>query len=144
MAAQGSKVSVTWAAYPDRNAVRAGEILFRESLNSGSTFGSSVNVSQTPRTNSQEPQVDYTPASEGGERYLAFNDAGGPTRVNTAAGTTTSPIYNVLATESDNGRTFSALVNLSDSPDNDFPDKSTSQLEIILDVALWDPSGSRG
>jgi hypothetical protein len=144
MAAQGSKVSVTWAAYPDRNAVRAGEILFRESLNSGSTFGSSVNVSQTPRTNSQEPQVDYTPASEGGERYLAFNDAGGPTRVNTAAGTTTSPIYNVLATESDNGRTFSALVNLSDSPDNDFPDKSTSQLEVIFDVALWDPTSRRG
>ena len=61
MAAQGSKVSVTWAAYPDRNAVRAGEILFRESSNSGSTFGSSVNVSQTPRTDSKEPQVDYTP-----------------------------------------------------------------------------------
>ena len=38
MAAQGSNVAVTWAAYPDRNAVRAGEIIVRESLNSGSTF----------------------------------------------------------------------------------------------------------
>lgn len=146
MAAQGSKVSVTWAAYPDRNAVRAGEILFRESLNSGSTFGSSVNVSQTPRTDSKEPQVDYTPASEGSEIYLAFHDAGGPRRVHTAAGTATSPIYNVLATESDNGRTFSALVNLSDAPNIRVDDKtkSTSQLEVIFDVALWDPTSRRG
>ena len=97
-----------------------------------------------PVHDSKEPQVDYTPASEGGERYLAFHDTGGPRRVDTATGTATSPIYNVLATESDNGRTFSTLVNLSDSPDNDFPDKSTSQLEVILDVALWDPSGRRG
>jgi hypothetical protein len=144
MAAQGSIVSVTWAAYPDRNAVRAGEILFRESSNSGSTFGNSVNVSQTPRTDSKEPQVDYTPASEGGERYLAFHDTGGPNRVYTDTGTTTSPIYNVLATESDNGRTFSALVNLSDAPNNEDVGKSTSQLEVIIDVAIWDPSGRRG
>jgi hypothetical protein len=137
MAAQGSKVSVTWAAYPDRNAVRAGEILFRESLNSGSTFGSSVNVSQTPRTDSKEPQVDYTP--ETGERYLAFHDTGGPRRVYTAAET-----YNVLATESDNGRTFSALVNLSDAENNDFKEKNTSQLEVIFDVAIWDPTSRRG
>ena len=137
MAAQGSKVSVTWAAYPDRNAVRAGEILFRESLNSGSTFGNSVNVSQTPRTDSKEPQVDYTP--ETGERYLAFNDMGGPRRVHTAAGT-----YNVLATESDNGRTFSALVNLSDAPNNLFKTKNTSQLEVIFDVGIWDPTSRRG
>jgi hypothetical protein len=144
MAAQGSKVSVTWAAYPDRNAVRAGDILFRESLNSGSTFGNSVNVSQTPRTDSKEPQVDYTPASEGGKIYLAFHDTGGPRRVHTAAGTTTSPIYNVLATESDNGRTFSALVNLSDTPNNLFKTKSTSQLEVIFDVGIWDPTSRRG
>jgi hypothetical protein len=144
MAAQGSKVSVTWAAYPDRNAVRAGEILFRESSNSGDTFGNSVNVSQTPRTDSKEPQVDYTPIGEGGEIYLAFHDAGGPRRVHTDAGTTTSPIYNVLATESDNGRTFSALVNLSDADNNLFPEKSTSQLEVIFDVAIWDPTSRRG
>jgi hypothetical protein len=137
MAAQGSKVSVTWAVYPDRAATRLGEIIFRESLNSGSTFGSHVLVSKTPLTDSKEPQVDYTP--ESGERYLAFNDKGGPRRVNTAVGT-----YNVLATESDNGRTFSALVNLSDAPNNLFKTKNTSQLEIIFDVALWDPSGRRG
>jgi hypothetical protein len=141
MAAQGSKVSVTWTADPIRNTVRAGEILFRESSNSGSTFGNSVNVSQTPRTDSKEPQVDYTPASEGGERYLAFHDTGGPRRVNTATGT-----YNVLATESDNGRTFSALVNLSDAPNIRVDDKTknTSQLEVIFDVALWDPTSRRG
>ena len=137
MAARGSTVSVTWAAYPDRNAVRAGEILFRESSNRGDTFGNSVNVSQTPRTDSKEPQVDYTP--ESGERYLAFNDRGGPSRVNT-----TPDRYNVLATESDNGRTFSALVNLSDDPDNLFLDKDTSQLEVIFDVAIWDPTSRRG
>jgi hypothetical protein len=137
MAAQGSKVSVTWAAHPDRNAVREGEILFRESLNSGSTFGNSVNVSQTPRTASKEPQVDYTP--ESGERYLAFHDTGGPRRVNTAPDT-----YNVLATESDNGRTFSALVNLSDAPNNLFKTKNTSQLEVIFDVGIWDPTSRRG
>ena len=124
--------------------MRAGEILFRESSNSGSTFGNSVNVSQTPRTDSKEPQVDYTPASEGSEIYLAFHDAGGPRRVHTAAGTTTSPIYNVLATESDNGRTFSALVNLSDAPNNLFKTKSTSQLEVIFDVGIWDPTSRRG
>jgi hypothetical protein len=141
MAAQGSIVSVTWTADPLRNTVRAGEILFRESSNSGSTFGNSVNVSQTPRTDSKEPQVDYTPASEGGERYLAFHDTGGPRRVNTATGT-----YNVLATESDNGRTFSALVNLSDAPNIRVDDKTkdTSQLEVIFDVALWDPTSRRG
>jgi uncharacterized cupin superfamily protein len=144
MAAQGSKVSVTWAAHPDRNAVRAAEILFRESANNGDTFGNSVNVSQTPRTDSKEPQVDYTPAIEGGEIYLAFHDTGGPRRLHTSAATATSPIYNVLATESDNGRTFSALVNLSDAPNNDFLQKSTSQLEVIFDVAIWDPTSRRG
>jgi hypothetical protein len=137
MAAQGSKVAVTWAAYPDRAAVRAGEIIFRESLNSGGTFGKHVNVSQTPRTDSKEPQVDYTP--ESGERYLAFNDMGGPRRVHTAAGT-----YNVLATETDNGSTFSALVNLSDAPNNLFKTKNTSQLEVIFDVGIWDPTSRRG
>jgi hypothetical protein len=137
MAAQGSKVSVTWAVYPDRAATRAGEIIFRESLNSGSTFGSHVLVSRTPFTDSKEPQVDYTP--ESGERYLAFNDKGGPRRVHTAAGT-----YNVLATESDNGRTFSALVNLSDAPNNLFKTKNTSQLEVIFDVGIWDPTSRRG
>jgi hypothetical protein len=140
MAAQEGLVSVTWAAYPDRNAVRAGEILFRESSNSGSTFGNSVNVSQTPRTDSKEPQVDYTP--ESGERYLAFNDMGGPRRVNIPPSTPEK--YNVLATESDNGRTFSAPVNLSDAPNNNFKEKNTSQLEVIFDVAIWDPSGRRG
>jgi hypothetical protein len=137
MAAQGSKVSVTWAAYPDRAATRAGEILIRESLNSGGTFDNHVNVSQTPRTDSKEPQVDYTP--ESGEIYLAFHDTGGPRRVHTAAGT-----YNVLATERDNGRPFSALVNLSDAPNNLFKTKNTSQLEVIFDVGIWDPTSRRG
>jgi hypothetical protein len=59
--------------------------------------------------------------------------------VNTAAGT-----FNVLATESDNGRTFSALVNLSDAPNNDFKTKNTSQLEVIFDVGIWDPTSRRG
>jgi hypothetical protein len=139
MAAQGSRVAVTWAAYPDRNAVRPGEILVSESLNGGSTFGNAVNAAQTPRTDSKEPQVDYTPESTG-EIYVAFHDTGGPIRVNTPTGT-----YNVLATERDgNERPFSALVNLSDSPDNDDLEKNTSQLEVIFDVAIWDPSGRRG
>jgi uncharacterized cupin superfamily protein len=139
MAAQGSRVSVTWAAYPDRNAVRPGEILVSESLDSGDTFGNPVNASQTPRTDSKEPQVDYIPESSG-EIYVAFHDTGGPIREVTDAGT-----YNVLATERDNNeRPFSALVNLSDRENNLSPTENTSQLELILDVAIWDPSGSRG
>jgi hypothetical protein len=50
-------------------------------------------VSKTPRTDSKEPQIDYTP--EDGERYAAWHDKGGPRRVNTPAGT-----FNVLASES--------------------------------------------
>ena len=137
MAAQGTKVSVIWAVYPDRSATGLGEIIFRESLNSGSTFGKHIVVSKTPFADSKEPQIDYTP--EDGERYLAFNDRGGPRRVNTATGT-----YNVLATESDNGITFSAPVNLSDARNNLFKTKNTSQLEVIFDVGIWDPSGRRG
>ena len=139
MAAQGSRVAVTWAAYPDRNAVRAGEILVIESTNGGGTFGNAVNAAQTPRTDSKEPQVDYTPESSG-EIYVAFHDTGGPRRVNTATGT-----YNVLATEREsNVRPFGALNNLSDSLDNLFPDKNTAQLEVIFDVAIWDPTSRRG
>ena len=139
MAAQGSKVAVTWAAYPDRNAVRPGEIIVRESLNSGGTFDKQINVSQTSRTDSKEPQVEYIPESSD-EIYVAFLDTGGPRRVNTAPDT-----YNVLATERDSGgRPFSALVNLSDRPNNPFKTESNSQLELVFDVAIWDPSGSRG
>jgi hypothetical protein len=137
MAAQGTKVSVIWAAYPDRAARGAGEIIFRESLNSGGTFGKHIVVSKTPFADSKEPQIDYTP--EDGERYAAWNDRGGPRRVNTATGT-----YNVLAAESYNGITFSAPVNLSDAPNNLFKTKNTSQLEVIFDVGIWDPSSRRG
>jgi hypothetical protein len=137
MAAQGTKVSVIWAAYPDRSATRLGEIIFRESLDSGSTFGRHIVVSKTPFADSKEPQIDYTP--EDGERYAAWNDRGGPRRVNTATGT-----YNVLAAESDNGITFSAPVNLSDAPNNLFKTKNTSQLEVIFDVGIWDPTSRRG
>jgi hypothetical protein len=146
MDAQGNKVVVTWAAYPDRNAVRPGEILVRESLNRGNagTFDQRINAAQTSTTDSKEPQVAYVSES-GDEIYVAFLDTGGPTRVFTTAGT-----YNVLATERDSGgRPFSALVNLSDRENtpptgNLSPTESNSQLELIFDVAIWDPSGSRG
>jgi len=137
MAAQGSKVSVIWTVYPDRAATRLGEIIFRESTTSGSSFGSHIVVSKTPRIDSKEPQIDYTPGA--GERYAAWHDKGGPARVNTPAGT-----FNVLASESDNGRTFSASVNLSDDPNNPNKTKQTSQLEVVHDVAVWDPSSRRG
>jgi hypothetical protein len=141
MAAKGDNVAVTWRASPDRNAVRAGEIIVRESFDGGGTFNQAANASQTPRTDSKEPQVDYIPESSD-EIYVAFHDTGGPTRVFAAAGT-----YNVLATERDSGdRPFSALVNLADRENNPFltEDYNTSQLELIFDVAIWDPSGSRG
>jgi hypothetical protein len=139
MAAHGSNVAVTWAAYPDRAATRAGEIIVRESHNSGGTFDKHSNASQTPRTDSKEPQVAYIPESSD-EIYVAFLDTGGPTRVNTATGT-----YNVLATERDDGgRPFSPLVNLSDRPNNPNLGESNSQLQLVEDVAVWDPSGSRG
>jgi hypothetical protein len=136
MAAQGTKVSVIWAAYPDRSARGLGEIIFRESLNSGGTFGKHIVVSKT-LADSKEPQIDYTP--EDGERYAAWNDKGGPRRVNTATGP-----YNVLAAESDNGITFSTPFNLSDAPNNLFKTKNTSQLEVIFDVGIWDPTSRRG
>jgi hypothetical protein len=146
MDAQGSKVVVTWAAYPDRNAVRPGEILVRESLNSGNpgTFDQRINAAQTSQTDSKEPQVAYIDES-GSEIYVAFLDTGGPTRVFTAAGT-----YNVLATERDSGgRSFSALTNLADREatpptGNLSPRESNSLLELTRDVASWDPSGGRG
>ena len=100
MAAQGSLVSVIWAVYPSRTATGPGEIIFRESTNNGNSFGSHIVVSKTPRTDSKEPQVDYTP--EDNERYFGWHDTGGPRRVHTPAGT-----YNVIAAESENGRTVS-------------------------------------
>ncbi|HEU4445335.1 MAG TPA: hypothetical protein VFR94_11740 [Nitrososphaeraceae archaeon] len=138
MAAQGDRVVVTWAAKPDRAATRAGEIIVRESSDSGSTFDQHSNASQTPRTDSKEPQVDYIPESTG-EIYVAFHDTGGPTRVFTTPGK-----YNVLATERDNGSPFSALVNLSDAENNPDPGKDTSQLLLVEDVAIWDPTSRRG
>ena len=65
--------------------MRPGEIIVRESLNSGGTFDKQINVSQTSRTDSKEPQVDYIPESSD-EIYVAFLDTGGPRRVNTAPG----------------------------------------------------------
>jgi hypothetical protein len=141
MDAQGNKVVVTWAAYPDRNAVRPGEILVRESLDRGNpgTFDQRTNAAQTSTTDSKEPQVAYISESSN-EIYVAFLDTGGPTRVFTTAGT-----YNVLATERESGgRPFSALVNLADRENNLSPTESNSLLELTLDVASWDPSGSRG
>ncbi len=138
MDAQGNHVAVTWAGLPDRNRGQ-GEIALRESHNSGSTFDQQINVSQTSRTDSKEPQVAYIPGSED-EIYVAFLDKGGPTRVNTATGT-----YNVLATErEDGGRPFSALVNLSDAPNNPKAGVDASQLQLVEDIAVWDPSGRRG
>jgi hypothetical protein len=59
--------------------------------------------------------------------------------VNTPPGT-----FNVLARESDDGKTLSATVNLSDDPNN--PDKAeqTSLLLLVDDVAIWDPTNRRG
>jgi hypothetical protein len=139
MAAHGSNVAVTWAGLPDRNRGQ-GEIALRESHNSGGTFDQQINVSQTPRSDSKEPQVAYIPESSD-EIYLAFLDTGGPNRVSTTAGK-----FNVLATERDDGgRPFSPLVNLSDAPDPN-PKKAVdaSQLQLVEDVAVWDPSGRRG
>jgi hypothetical protein len=146
MDAKGDKVVVTWAAYPDRNAVRPGEILVRESLHTGNpgTFDQRVNAAQTSTTDSREPQVAYIDES-GSEIYLAFLDTGGPPREFTAAGK-----YNPLATERESGgRSFSALTNLADRANtaptgNLSPGESNSLLELTLDVASWDPSGSRG
>jgi hypothetical protein len=137
MAAQGSLVSVIWSVHPDRAATGPGEIIFRESTNNGGSFGSHIVVSKTLRTDSREPQIDYTP--EDNERYAGWHDKGGPRRVYTTAGT-----FNVLASESDNGRTFSAPVNLSDAPNNPDPGKQTSQLQVVDDVAIWDPTSRRG
>jgi len=136
MAAQGSLVSVVWTAYHGA-ATNNGEIIFRESTNNGNSFGSHILVSNTPGRDSKEPQVDYTPEVD--ERYVAWNDQGGPERVNTPART-----YNVLAAESDDGTLFSAPVNLSDAPNNPDKGKQTSQLLLVDDVAIWDPSGRRG
>jgi hypothetical protein len=146
MDAKGDKVVVTWAAYPDRNAVRPGEILVRESLHTGNpgTFDQRVNAAQTSTTDSREPQVAYIDES-GSEIYLAFLDTGGPPREFTDAGK-----YNPLATERESGgRSFSALTNLADRANtaptgNLSPGESNSLLELTLDVASWDPSGSRG
>jgi hypothetical protein len=136
MAAQGSMVAVVWTQYHG-SATSIGEIFFRESINNGNSFGSHILVSNTQGRDSKEPQVDYTP--EDGERYVAWHDQGGPRRVNTPAGT-----YNVLAAESDNGSVFSAPFNLSDAPNNRDPGKQTSQLQVVDDVAVWDPTTRRG
>jgi hypothetical protein len=136
MAAQGSLVSVVWTAYHGA-ATRIGEIIFSESTDNGDSFGSQILVSNTPGRDSKEPQIDYTPEDD--ERYVAWNDQGGPERVNTPART-----YNVLAAASDDGTLFSAPVNLSDAPNNPDKEKQTSQLQIVDDVAVWDPSGRRG
>jgi hypothetical protein len=136
MAAQGSLVSVVWTAYHGA-ATRIGEIIFRESTSNGNSFGSHILVSNTPGRDSKEPQVDYTP--EENERYFAWHDTGGPRRVHTPAGT-----YNVLAAESDNGSTISPSVNLSDAPNNPDKSKQTSQLQLVDDVAIWDPTTRRG
>jgi hypothetical protein len=137
MAAQGSRVSVVWTVYPSRTATGPGEIIWRESSNSGSSFGSHVVVSKTPRTDSKEPQVDYVPGYS--EKYFGWNDRGGPQRVHTTPGT-----FNVLAAQSDSGRTVSPSVNLSDAPNNPDKTKNTSQLQVLDDVAVMDPGGRRG
>jgi hypothetical protein len=136
MAAQGSLVSVVWTVYGGA-ASGIGEILFRESTNNGNSFGVFVLVSNTPETDSKEPQVDYTP--EDAERYVAWLDQGGPPRENTPAGT-----YNVLAAASDDGVSFSQPVNLDDAPNNPDREKQSSQLQIVDDVAVWDPRARRG
>jgi hypothetical protein len=136
MAAQGSLVAVTWSVHPDKAARGPGEIIFRESGNGGVSFGIFNVVSKTLAA-SKEPQVDYTPGHN--ERYVAWHDKGGPPRKFTTPGT-----FNVLASESNDGKRFSAPVNLSNAPNTLDKGRDTSQLQIVDDVAIWDPSGRRG
>jgi hypothetical protein len=139
MAAQGELVSVVWTAYHG-SATNNGEIVFRESTDFGDSFNPFILVSNTEGRDSREPQVDYTP--EDSERYVVWEDQGGPRVAGMPART-----YNVLAVESDNGITFSPIVNLFGPPNGPTGDdlrKDASQLQSTADVAIWDPSGRRG
>ena len=100
---KGAIVSVTWTAYHGRNYNRIGEIIFRESTNNGNSFWQHIYVSRHPWTEIQR-SLRLIILLEENEIYFAWHDTGGPRRVHTPAGT-----YNVLATESDNGRTFSRV-----------------------------------
>ena len=139
MAAEDDLVSVVWTAYHG-SATNNGEIIFRESITAGDGFRNFILVSNTEGRDSREPQVDYTP--EDSERYVVWEDQGGPRVAGMPART-----YNVLAVESDNGITFSPIVNLFGPPNGPTGAdlrKDASQLQSTADVAIWDPSGRRG
>jgi hypothetical protein len=136
LAAHGTKVSVVWSVHTDKSALRPGEIIFRQSANEGDSFGKQILVSKTLQA-SKTPQVDYTP--DDGEIYIAWLDKGGPARSHIASGT-----FAVLAVESDDGKIFSKPVNLTDDPANPKPNQDASLLEVVHDVATWDPSSRRG
>ena len=136
LAAHDAMVSVIWTVHLDKNARLPGEIIFRESLNEGSTFGKQILVSKTLFKASKTPQVDYT---DDGERYVAWLDKGGPVRQFIASGT-----FAVLASESEDGKTFTAAVNQSDSPDNLKALVDATLLEVVGDVTVFDPGSRRG
>ncbi len=136
LAAHDAMVSVVWTVHLDKKALLPGEIIFRESLNEGSTFGKQIPISKTLLKASKTPQLDYT---DDGERYVAWLDKGGPVRNFIATGT-----FAVLASESEDGKTFTKAVNQSDSPNNLKKLVDATLLEVVGDVTVFDPGSRRG
>jgi len=134
LAAQGTKVAVVWSAQVGKTS-EPRDVFFRESINEGGKWGNLLNISKNP-SNSTDPQTDYT---EDGERYMAWLDNGGPARVFQPTGT-----FAVLVVESEDGKTFTAPVNQTDDLDNLKLLEDATLLEVVGDVATWDPTSRRG
>jgi hypothetical protein len=137
VAADGSKVIV---CFDDKSgsSTKHSDIFCIQSANKGDSFGKRINVSNTRLGDSRDAQVDFTPD---GEIYVAWTDTTpwAEKQKNIPDGKKI-----VLASESDNGIAYSAPVNLSDAGNNPDPNKDASQLEVVHDVVVWDPTSRRG
>jgi hypothetical protein len=137
-AATGSKVVVCWDDKTD--------IFCRQSKNNGDSFANKINVSKTSKFTflggkSLDAQVDFTPE---GQIYVAWTDI-----LAQVTGIVINPVGTriVVASESDDGISYSPPADLSDDPAHQFVKDIASErmnLDVTNDVATWDPSSRRG
>ena len=117
MATSGDNVYIVW---PSNQTGRL-EIVFRASSDNGQTFMDKVNLSNTPNTDSLDPEI----ASSGNDVYISWwEDYGNGTK---------APVFKA---SNDNGRTFQSALSLSENgpipvqdDDNNNNDISTASID---------------
>jgi hypothetical protein len=116
------------------NTLKKSEIFCAYSSNGGDNFGTPVKVSNTPNAKSKQPSADFFDD----EVYVGWLEKG------MARTVIPNGVFAVAVADSDDGLTYSTPILLNDRADNPDPNKNVVEVQVNQNVAVWDPSGSRG